>query len=66
MTPSSPESGRPDTAFLRRRNDLWQRLRQAEPGTPEFEALLLELSNLIHWPRERVLAGLGLDEPDAG
>ncbi|WP_407569169.1 hypothetical protein [Deinococcus altitudinis] len=65
--------------FLRRRNALWQRLRQMQPGTPEFdpatfdpvafETLLLELSDLTGWSRERVLAGLGIgssEEPGAG
>ena len=60
-----PGTGVPDPGFLRRRNALWQQLRQMQPGTPEFdaatfEALLLELSALIHWSRERVLAGLGI------
>jgi hypothetical protein len=64
----------PDPGFLRRRNALWQQLRQMQPGAPEFdavtfEALLLELSVLIHWSRERVLAGLGIgdsEEPGSG
>jgi len=54
----------PDTAFLRRRNALWQDLRAATPGTPAFERLLTQLSDLIRWDRARILAGLGLpDEP---
>lgn len=53
----------PNTDFLRRRNALWLRLRQADPGTPTFEAHLLELSAMIGWNRARILAGLGLDGP---
>lgn len=52
-----PRSLTPD--LLRRRNALWERLRQAQEGSPEFEAALAELADLIRWPRERVLAGLG-------
>ncbi|OLV19140.1 hypothetical protein [Deinococcus marmoris] len=56
----------PPSQFLKRRNALWQRLREllAEDDfadSPEFEAALLELSELIGWERTRVLAGLGLD-----
>ena len=56
----------PNTDFLRRRNALWLRLRQAGPGSPDFEASdfeagLLELSAMIGWDRARILAGLGLD-----
>ena len=47
--------------FLRRRNALWQQLRALEPDEPEFERVLAELSGLIGWDRERILAGLGLD-----
>ncbi len=54
--PAGPLS--PD--FLRRRNALWRGLRAAHPGSPEFERLLVDLSSLIGWDRERVLAGLGL------
>ncbi|CAM3844373.1 hypothetical protein [Deinococcus frigens] len=62
----------PPREFLERRNALWQRLRalSAEDGLPDdpaFEAALLELSALIGWERQRVLAGLGLsDAPRAG
>ncbi|WP_157448853.1 hypothetical protein [Deinococcus peraridilitoris] len=45
--------------WLRRRNALWERLRAAETSSPEFEETLDELQALIHWPRERILAGLG-------
>ena len=67
--PCVPNESLPAPGVLRRRNALWQRLRQAQPGSPDFEAatfeaLLLELSALIHWSRERVLAGLGLDRPE--
>ena len=62
--PDSPEPALSDLSFLRRRNALWQQLRQLQPGTPDFEALLLELSALIHWSRERVLAGLGIDDSE--
>jgi hypothetical protein len=56
---SPNESGPNQTNFLRRRNALWQQLRQAEPGTPEFEETLTKLSAMIGWSRRRVLAGLG-------
>lgn len=44
---------------------MWQRLRdlsagEGVPDSPEFGAALRELSELIGWDRERVLAGLGL------
>ena len=51
------QPGQPD--FLRRRNALWQQLRQAEPGTPAFEQHLTQLAELTRWNRERILAGLG-------
>ena len=53
--PSQPD-------FLRRRNALWQQLRQDEPGTPAFEQRLIQLADLTRWSRERILAGLGLSE----
>lgn len=46
-------------ATLRRRNDLWKRLRSLPPDSPEFEATLLDLSALTGWGRARILAGLG-------
>lgn len=46
---------------LRRRNEAWKRLRSAEPFSPEFEAALAELQAIVRWPRERILAGLGLE-----
>jgi hypothetical protein len=52
--------------FLRRRNALWLTLRLTDEGTPEFEAALNELSGLIGWDRERVLAGLGLQQSEPG
>jgi hypothetical protein len=53
--------------WLRRRNALWQRLRELSPGdsvpaSPEFEVILGELCALIGWDRQRVLAGLALSE----
>ncbi len=48
--------------YLRRRNALWQQLRQDEPGTPASEQSLLQLAELTGWSRERILAGLGLSE----
>lgn len=54
----------PSPDFLRRRNALWARLRELPPGSPEWEATLAELQARIGWPRERVLAGLGLSEDD--
>ncbi|WP_216321739.1 hypothetical protein [Deinococcus aestuarii] len=55
----------PPRDFLERRNTLWARLRELTPGTPDFGATLAELSSLIGWERERVLAGLGLTPEDA-
>ncbi|WP_102125802.1 hypothetical protein [Deinococcus planocerae] len=55
----------PSRDFLERRNALWARLRELTPGAPDFEATLTELSTLIGWERERVLAGLGLTPEDA-
>jgi hypothetical protein len=46
-------------AFLQRRNALWQQLRDLEPEDPSSEALLIELEDLIGWPRARILKGLG-------
>ncbi len=48
------------TARLRRRNALWQRLRLEPPGTPAFEDALRALMDLTGWDRPRLLAGLGL------
>lgn len=56
------QPGQPD--FLRRRNALWQQLRQAEPGTPAFEQHLTQLAELTRWNRERILAGLGLSDQE--
>jgi hypothetical protein len=55
----------PQGEFLRRRNALWQQLRALEPGNPKVEVLLLELMRLTHWPRAKILAGLGWNEPDS-
>lgn len=52
----------PSRDFLERRNALWRRLRTLPAGTPEFEETLEELSELTHWSRAQVLAGLGLTE----
>ncbi|AIZ46006.1 hypothetical protein QR90_14430 [Deinococcus radiopugnans] len=57
----------PAREFLERRNALWQRLRDLSaeegwPDSPEFGMALQELCDLIGWDRQRVLAGLGLDE----
>ena len=56
---------KPATEFLRRRNALWAELRALPVGSAAFEEVLTQLQVLIHWPRERILAGLGLpvDEP---
>ena len=54
------QPGQPD--YLRRRNALWQQLRQDKPGTPAFEQHLTQLAELTRWSRERILAGLGLSE----
>ena len=58
--PGQQPLSQPD--FLRRRNALWQQLRQDEPGTPDFEQHLYQLAELTRWNRERILAGLGLTE----
>ena len=52
--------------WLRRRNALWQRLRElsaedAVPDSAEFESALRELADMIGWDCQRVLAGLGLN-----
>ncbi len=57
----------PPSQFLKRRNDLWQQLRELSAeddfaDSLEFEAALLDLCELIGWERTRVLAGLGLTE----
>ena len=55
----------PDKDYLRRRNEAWRTLREARPATPEFEAALHDLQTLIAWPRERILAGLGLPSDES-
>ncbi|MFC4456317.1 hypothetical protein [Deinococcus sonorensis] len=54
----------PTREWLEHRNRLWLALRQEPPGSAEFERLLEELARLIHWDRPRILAALGLSEPD--
>lgn len=54
----------PNREFLRRRNEAWRALRAANEGTPEFERALRELQELVRWPRERILAGLGRPPED--
>ncbi|WP_045233714.1 hypothetical protein [Deinococcus pimensis] len=56
----------PTPEFLRRRNALWAELRALPEFTPAFEAKLAELGALIGWPRERILAGLGLHDDESG
>lgn len=51
--------------FLERRNELWAALRRLEPSETAFENTLTELSALIGWNRDRILAGLGLTETEA-
>jgi hypothetical protein len=46
--------------YLRRRNDLWQRLRQLEPHDEGFEELLEELRVFTNSTRDKILEGLGL------
>ena len=55
----------PQPEFLRKRNALWRELRDLEPDNPKVEVLLLELMRLTRWPREKILAGLGWNEPDS-
>jgi hypothetical protein len=55
----------PQGEFLRQRNALWQQLRTLEPDNPKVEALLLELMRLTRWPRAKILAGLGWNEPES-
>jgi hypothetical protein len=50
----------PPAEFLRKRNDLWQRLRPLEPHDPQFEPLLEELRVLTNSSRDKILEGLGL------
>lgn len=52
-------------ATLRRRNDLWKRLRSLPLHSAEFEAALLDLSALTGWDRARILAGLGWTSAEA-
>lgn len=52
----------PRGEFLRRRNALWQALRQLEPDDPQAEALMRALEQLTQLTRAEVLAGLGWDE----
>jgi hypothetical protein len=54
----------PQPEFLRQRNELWRSLRDLEPDNPKVEVLLLELMRLTRWPRAKILAGLGWNEPD--
>jgi hypothetical protein len=53
----------PQPEFLRQRNALWQQLRALEPDDSKAEVLLLELMQLTRWPRAKILAGLGWNEP---
>jgi hypothetical protein len=55
----------PQGEFLRQRNAIWHELRTLEPDHPKVEALLLELMRLTRWPRNKILAGLGWNEPDS-
>jgi hypothetical protein len=55
----------PQGEFLRQRNAIWHELRALEPDNPKVEALLLELMHLTRWPRAKILAGLGWNEPDS-
>lgn len=50
----------PQAEYLRKRNELWQRLRLLEPFEPAFEPLLEELRLLTNQSRDKVLEGLGL------
>jgi hypothetical protein len=54
----------PQGEFLRQRNALWRELRDLELDNPKVEVLLLELMRLTRWPRAKILAGLGWNEPD--
>jgi hypothetical protein len=55
----------PQGEFLRQRNVLWRSLRDLEPDNPKVEVLLLELMRLTRWPRAKILAGLGWNEPES-
>jgi hypothetical protein len=55
----------PQGEFLRQRNALWRSLRDLEPDNPKAEVLLLELMRLTRWPRTKILAGLGWNEPES-
>ena len=54
----------PQAEFLRQRNALWRSLRDLEPDDPKVERILLELMGLTRWPRAKILAGLGWNDPD--
>jgi hypothetical protein len=54
----------PQGGFLRQRNALWRGLRDLEPEDPKVEPILLELMRLTRWPRAKIVAGLGWNEPD--
>jgi hypothetical protein len=55
----------PQREFLRQRNALWKSLRDLGPDDPKVEPILLELMRLTRWPRAKILAGLGWNEPDS-
>lgn len=57
-------TSRTRTDRLRLRNALWQQLRTTAPGAAGFEQTLARLADLTGWDRARILAGLGLTEPD--
>ena len=54
----------PQAEFLRQRNALWKSLRDLEPDDPRAEPVIIELMRLTRWPRAKILAGLGWNEPD--
>ena len=54
----------PQVEFLRQRNALWKSLRDLESDDLRVEPILLELMRLTRWPRVKILAGLGWNEPE--
>ena len=55
----------PQPEFLRQRNALWRSLRDLEQDDPDAEPAIIELMHLTRWPRAKILAGLGWNEPDS-
>jgi len=57
--PDSNRSKAEQRAYLERRNDLWRKLRQLEPGDAGVEEVMLELSQWTGQTRAQIEQGLG-------